>query len=83
MGQHPCCRDVEIMPFQSDNGETRLEAFIEGEAGSKTEIQRFLETRLHLWEMPVRFFFLSSLPRTSTGKVDYRALRNLQEKGQF
>lgn len=79
----PCCEEAEIMPFQSSNGEIRLEAFLTPKTLPKRDIMHFLENRLHPWEMPVRFFFLRELPRTSTGKIDYAMLRHIQEGVSF
>ena len=59
---------------------SRLVAFIEYEDGqrpSDESLREFLAPRLPQYMIPARFMFLAQLPRNPAGKIDRRALANV------
>jgi amino acid adenylation domain-containing protein len=72
---HPLVDECAVVAIPDDVVTNRLQAFlaVHGElAGS--ELQRFCAERIPAYMIPEHFHFASTLPRTSTGKVDRRAL---------
>ncbi|HKH46386.1 MAG TPA: condensation domain-containing protein, partial [Thermoanaerobaculia bacterium] len=60
-------------------GDERLVAYVAGEAGLRSaELRRFAESRLPSYMVPSRFVCLDRLPLTRHGKVDRRALSELE-----
>lgn len=71
----PFLQEADILPFSTEQGETKLAAFIVSDHEDREEVLSFLHARLQSWEIPAQIHFMSQLPRTSTGKTDYAALR--------
>jgi amino acid adenylation domain-containing protein len=74
---HPAVRDAEVMAPADARGERRLVAWIAAPLDARpttAELRRFLETRLPDWLVPSRLVLLDTLPKTTGGKVDRRAL---------
>jgi long-chain acyl-CoA synthetase len=64
------------LPNESE-GEVPV-AFIVAEpnrALSAEALTQFLETRIARYKIPDRYFFLTALPLTRSGKIDHKALR--------
>jgi amino acid adenylation domain-containing protein len=78
LASHPAIRDAVVMARDGGKpGEKRLSAYIvaEPEAALDTAALRaFLKDQLPDYMVPAGFLFLDSLPLTSNGKVDRRAL---------
>ena len=76
--QHPKVRDAAVI---GEEDELRGEAVIayivlrEGETAHHREILRWLKERLALYKIPRRLVFVDQLPRTSSGKILKRLLR--------
>lgn len=79
--EHPSLLKALIRPFQQ-SGQTYLAAYYLSEGStslSEQELAQFLQDRLPAYMIPTRFIALSSIPVTSGGKIDFKALPNPQE----
>lgn len=47
---------------------------------ARTELERFAQAHFETYERPCKYIFVDTLPRTTIGKVDYRALEREAEK---
>jgi acyl-CoA synthetase (AMP-forming)/AMP-acid ligase II len=76
LGQHPEVSDVAVVAATDDESGVVITAYLvcPAERPSLIELRRFCATELPSSLAPDRFLFLTELPRTSTGKVDYRGL---------
>ena len=76
LARHPAVREAAVVDRQE--GLTRTLAayvvFQPGEAADEGELRRFLFSALPVYMVPADFVVLESLPLSSTGKVDRRAL---------
>ncbi len=75
--QHPGVRETAVVAANDGRGNTRLVAYLvaAGQAAPTTaELRRFLLERLPAAMLPSVFCVKEALPRTSSGKVDRRAL---------
>ena len=70
----PGVEEAEVMSRKQDNGDDTLVAFLVGEKSEDIELIHLLQQKLKPWEIPSRFFWLPSIPKTSTGKVDRKKL---------
>ena len=69
--------EAEILAEKRDNGDDRMTAFLVGSRRGPADLVRSLSSRLSPWEIPSRFIYVDSIPRTSTGKTDRRKLGRL------
>lgn len=70
---HPGVREVVVVPLPDDLLGNRLHAFISPHDGaklSKEEVQAFCRTKIPRYMVPDGISFMSSLPKTSSGKMD-------------
>jgi len=77
LARHPDLREVAALAVQSEDG-IRIHAIVSPRADtapSIIELKQFCSTVLPKYMIPDTFAILRSLPRTSTDKVDYRALQ--------
>jgi amino acid adenylation domain-containing protein len=77
LAQHPALRETVIIANEDVSGGKRLVAYIvlkEEQASTMDELRQFLKGKLPNYMVPSAFVFLDSLPLTSNGKVDRRAL---------
>ena len=80
--QHPAVKQSVIVPYDDKAGEKRLAAYIvAAKAPTSEELRSFLLQQLPEYMVPSAFVTIDSLPLTSNGKVDLRALPS-PEKGQ-
>ena len=71
----PGVRDVTVLPVHDSGAEKRLAAYVVlGDDASLDELRRFIQAKLPEHMIPAVFVALESLPLTSNGKVDRRAL---------
>ncbi|HVR95614.1 MAG TPA: amino acid adenylation domain-containing protein, partial [Thermoanaerobaculia bacterium] len=73
LGQHPQVREAAVLVREDRPGDKRLTAYIVGGAAVE-DLKAFLRERLPEYMVPAAFLLLESLPLTSNGKVDRRAL---------
>ena len=71
----PGVRDVTVVALEESGAEKRLAAYVVlGDDASLDELRRFIQAKLPEHMIPAVFVALESLPLTSNGKVDRRAL---------
>jgi amino acid adenylation domain-containing protein len=74
---HPGIREATVIASEGSPGDRRLVAYVvPRQASTLTEqqVRSFLKQKLPDHMLPARYVFLDSLPLTSNGKVDRRAL---------
>jgi acyl transferase domain-containing protein/acyl carrier protein len=77
LARHPAVQQAAVVARLEQTGERRLAAYLVAAAGSSLtagEILAFLREKLPDYMVPSAFVFLPSLPLSSHGKVDLRAL---------
>jgi amino acid adenylation domain-containing protein len=77
IAEHPAVRAAAVVLREDRAGHPQLVAYaVASRNGDRLvgELQAFLKERLPVFMVPARFELLESLPLTSTGKVDRRAL---------
>ncbi len=75
---HPNVSEAAVVAVSDADAAVRLAAFLawKGAAPSTVELKTFCARTLPAYMSPDVFFFVDRLPRTSTDKVDVRALKN-------
>ncbi len=73
---HPGIGEATVIASEARHGDRRLVAYVVRRQATLTELEvrAFLKSRLPDYMLPARYVFLESLPLTSNGKVDRRAL---------
>lgn len=77
LGEHPAVQAATVVARDEAPGEQRLVAYVvlrPGSLAGAQELRSFLKGKLPDYLLPARFEYLTSLPVTSSGKVDRRAL---------
>lgn len=77
--RHPGIREAAAVALVGDEG-VRIKAHLSVAGGKKLsliELKTFCSRHLPLYMVPDAFAFHEALPRTSTDKVDYQALKQL------
>ncbi len=77
LAEHPAIADAVVVARPDDDGELRLVAYVvlaTSSALTRADLRRFLATRLPDPMLPSAYEVLESLPFTTSGKVDRRAL---------
>ena len=75
--RHDAVRDAIVVAREERNGETRLVAYVVGEAPTPElpgELRKYLQERLPDYMVPSAWVTLDALPLTTNGKVDRKAL---------
>jgi amino acid adenylation domain-containing protein len=78
--EHPSIAEAAVVALPQDGEGVRIQAFVawSGEMRpSLIEIKRFCSENLPLYMIPDQFSFQTSLPKTSTDKIDYQKLVEL------
>ncbi len=76
IGQHPEVRDCVVIVITKESGDKQLVAYVVPKLSMLTasKLRSFLQQKLPNYMVPAAFVVLESLPLTSNGKVDRRAL---------
>jgi acyl-coenzyme A synthetase/AMP-(fatty) acid ligase len=77
LAQNPAIRQVVLLARQDAPDDIRLVAYMVAAAGSNPsadDLRSFLQSKLPDYMVPSAFLFLDSLPLTSNGKLDRKAL---------
>jgi L-proline---[L-prolyl-carrier protein] ligase len=77
--RHPAVKEAAVIALADEAG-VRIRAFLscqEGKRPSIVELKRFCAEVLPLYMVPDFFSFQAALPQTSTGKVDYQRLKDI------
>jgi amino acid adenylation domain-containing protein len=75
---HPRLREVAVVSMPDADAGVKIVAFLSchgGDPPSIIDLKTFCATKLPAYMNPDRFMFHDRLPRTSTDKVDYQALK--------
>jgi acyl-coenzyme A synthetase/AMP-(fatty) acid ligase len=76
--EHPRVREVAVIATTDGDGAVEITAFLscdENEALSIIDLKTFCKGALPAYMSPDRFAFKPRLPKTSTDKTDYQALK--------
>ncbi len=80
---HPAVREAAVVGKPDERwGERPLAYVILGAPATAEELREFLSSRVARWWVPDEYRFISSIPRTSTGKSDKRELRARAGRGE-
>ncbi|MBN1879153.1 AMP-binding protein [bacterium] len=82
---HPFVREAVVIPFDDpDRGIVPLAIIVTepGESLTDKQLRRFLKFKLGSNKMPKIFRFLPEMPRTSSGKIDRKALSRFGNMAQ-
>jgi fatty-acyl-CoA synthase len=81
---HPAVREAAVIATPDERfGERPLAAVVLDSPASAEELREHLRPHVASFWLPERFAFLDSLPKTSVGKFDKRALRAMRDAGGF
>jgi amino acid adenylation domain-containing protein len=79
LASHPDVLEAAVVVRESPGGDRRLVAYLaSGVSPSPSELQRHLRRRLPDYMVPATFVRLPELPKTASGKVDRRALPDME-----
>ena len=77
--RHPGIREAAVVALADDSVGMRVHAHIvskEGKPLSLIDMKTFCSEHIPIYMIPDRFSFHSSLPKTSTDKIDYQTLKS-------
>jgi acyl-coenzyme A synthetase/AMP-(fatty) acid ligase len=77
--RHAAVREAAVVALADESG-VLIKAFVscqQGKRPSVIELKRFCAENLPLYMVPDMFSFQAALPQTSTGKIDYQRLTNI------
>jgi len=80
--RHPNVTEAAVVALPDEESGVLISAFLnwsEDEQPSLIELKQFCADNLPLYMIPDRFSALPSLPKTSTDKIDYQGLKQLQQ----
>jgi amino acid adenylation domain-containing protein len=77
---HKALKEVGVIALTDNEAGVRIKAFLSTQVEKRpswVELKRFCAERLPLYMVPDLFTFEDSLPKTSTGKIDYQRLKEI------
>jgi len=83
LSHHPSVRENAVVTRDDSNGQKRLVAFVvplAGQTPKSLELRSYLREKLNDYMVPSTFVFIESLPLTPSGKVNRRALPEIEVK---
>jgi amino acid adenylation domain-containing protein len=78
--RHPKVKEAAVIALADEESGVKINAFLstrDGERLSIIDLKRFCSENLPLYMVPDRLQCLTSLPKTSTDKIDYQKLKEL------
>ncbi|MBI1802496.1 MAG: amino acid adenylation domain-containing protein [Chloroflexi bacterium] len=78
--KHPAIKEAAVIAIQNEGG-VRIKAFLsckEGRPPSIIELKRFCAENLPIYMVPDVFSFQDWLPKTSTDKINYQRLKEME-----
>lgn len=83
--QHPSIGEAAVLAVPDESSGVRIMAYLSavgsGPRPSIIDLKMFCARQLPSYMSPDAFVFLDALPRTSTNKVDYQALKRVADSG--
>jgi len=79
--RHPAVREAGVIALADEESGVRIKAFLachEGRRPSLIEMKRFCADHLPAYMIPDLFSFHPALPKTSTDKLDYQRLKEME-----
>lgn len=79
---HPAVKEVAVISLSDDEDGVRIKAFVSHHGAKRPsviELKRFCAERLPSYMAPDIFAFRDVLPKTSTDKIDYQALKQMHD----
>jgi amino acid adenylation domain-containing protein len=79
--RHPAVTEAAVIALPNEESGVLVKAFVswgDGKPRSLIEMKKFCADNLPLYMIPDRFSSQSSLPKTSTDKVNYQALKEME-----
>jgi amino acid adenylation domain-containing protein/FkbM family methyltransferase len=80
LAEHPSVRESAVI-LREDAGEKRIVAYVAGDEGCADELRQYAKEQLPVYMVPAAFVMLESLPLTTNGKLDRRALPAPEQAG--
>lgn len=77
---HPVVKEVAVIGVSDEENGVRIKAFLSFQSGKRLsiiELKRFCAERLPIYMVPDIISFQQALPKTSTDKIDYQKLREM------
>ena len=82
--EHPAVLEVAVVAAPDPRWTERpLACIVASEHVQPSELDGFLATRVATWWIPDNYAFVTELPRTSVGKVNKKALREMHAAGEL
>ena len=82
--EHPAVLEVAVIAAPDPRWTERpLACIVASEHVQPSELDGFLATRVATWWIPDNYAFVTELPRTSVGKVNKKALREMHAAGEL
>lgn len=78
--RHPAIKEAAVISLSDEQSGVRIKAFLscrEGQRPSIVEMKSFCAENLPIYMVPDLFAFRPALPKTSTDKIDYQRLKDL------
>jgi amino acid adenylation domain-containing protein len=78
--RHPLLKEAAVVAIPDEEAGVQIKAFLscrESKRPSLIELKRFCAEHLPLYMVPDRFSWHESLPKTSTDKIDYQRLKEM------
>ncbi|MEH6593014.1 MAG: amino acid adenylation domain-containing protein [Halioglobus sp.] len=79
--KHPNITEAALVALPDEDSGVQLRAYVQwsgADSPSILQLKRFASENLLNYMIPDRFIFLDTLPKTSTDKIDYQQLKEMQ-----